>query len=64
MWPERRNSVCLASGGVYHAAPVTGSPVRSYRTVSPLPARRPAVCSLWHCPSGRPDWMLSSACSG
>jgi len=27
----------LASGGVYHAGPVTGSAVRSYRTFSPLP---------------------------
>jgi hypothetical protein len=39
--------------------------VRSYRTVSPLPVRRPratpsAVCSLWHCPAGRPDWPLAS----
>jgi len=46
----------------------TGSPrplVRSYRTVSPLPVRGPeaspsAVCSLWHCPAGRPDWPLAS----
>ena len=45
-----------------------GSPrplVRSYRTVSPLPVRDPgatpsAVCSLWHCPAGRPDWPLAS----
>src|ERR1019366_8629663 len=45
-----------------------GSPrplVRSYRTVSPLPVRRPgvtpsAVCSLWHFPAGRPDWPLAS----
>src|ERR1700731_2258434 len=37
--------------------------VRSYRTVSPLPVRRSspsAVCSLWHCPAGRPDWVLPS----
>ncbi len=27
----------LAPGGVYHAIPVTGDPVRSYRTLSPLP---------------------------
>jgi hypothetical protein len=45
-----------------------GSPpalVRSYRTVSPLPVRPPreppsAVCSLWHFPAGRPDWVLPS----
>ena len=28
----------LAPGGVYHAAPVAGDAVRSYRTLSPLPA--------------------------
>jgi len=46
----------------------TGSPrplVRSYRTVSPLPVRSlavapSAVCSLWHCPAGHPDWPLAS----
>ncbi len=27
----------LAPSGVYHAIPVTGDPVRSYRTLSPLP---------------------------
>ena len=43
-----------------------GSPralVRSYRTVSPLPVRLTppsAVCSLWHCPAGHPDWVLPS----
>src|SRR3984957_1262295 len=37
--------------------------VRSYRTVSPLPVRvapSSAVCSLWHCPAGHPDWPLAS----
>ena len=46
----------------------SGSPrtlVRSYRTVAPLPVRpanrKPsAVSSLWHCPAGRPDWVLPS----
>ena len=28
----------FAPGGVYHAAPVSGGAVRSYRTLSPLPA--------------------------
>ena len=49
----------LAPGGVCRAGAVTGTAVRSYRTVSPLP--RPlsvtwgtaAVCSLWHCPEDR-----------
>jgi hypothetical protein len=44
----------LAPGGVCHATPVTRSPVRSYRTVSPLPVlpKEPsAVYSLLHFPS-------------
>ena len=49
----------LAPGGVYRAAPVARGAVRSYRTVSPLPAGpgvlartglARAVCFLWHCP--------------
>ena len=43
----------LAPGGVCHADPVASAPVRSYRTLSPLPvpASGPsAVCSLWHFP--------------
>ncbi len=53
----------LAPGGVYRAAPVTGSAVRSCRTLSPLPAdgigRARAVCFLWHCPWGRPRRPLT-----
>ena len=44
----------LAPGGVYHATPVSDGPVRSYRTLSPLPVppKGPsAVCFLWHFPS-------------
>src|SRR5690606_15186992 len=44
----------LAPGGVCHANPVTRAPVRSYRTLSPMPVphKRPsAVYSLWHFPS-------------
>ena len=43
----------LAPSGVYHAAVVAAGAVRSYRTLSPLPAgarRGPAVCFLWHFP--------------
>jgi hypothetical protein len=44
----------LAPGGVCHAVAVASPPVRSYRTLSPLPVRpfgQPsAVCSLWHFP--------------
>ena len=55
----------LAPGGVCRASPVTGGAVRSYRTVSPLPPAvladgGVAVCFLWHCPPGRPDWPLTS----
>ena len=46
----------LAPGGVCRATSVTGRPVRSYRTLSPLPvphreAGPSAVCSLLHFPS-------------
>jgi len=34
--------------------------VRSYRTVSPLPITRWAVCFLWHCPASHLDWPLAS----
>ena len=55
----------LAPGGVYHAAAVADRAVRSYRTLSPLPAEtsacahiRRAVCFLWHFPWGRPRRVL------
>src|SRR5712671_4005545 len=50
----------LAPGGACRAAAVTGGAVRSCRTVSPLPAFRPAVCSLWRCPASRLGWPLTS----
>ena len=46
---------------------VTAAPVRSYRTVSPLPVRDSrvaapsAVCSLLHFPAGFPGWALPTA---
>ena len=46
----------LAPGGVCRATPVASGPVRSYRTLSPLPVPPggpSAVCSLWHFPSPR-----------
>ena len=43
----------LAPGGVCRAAPVARRAVRSCRTLSPLPRRNAAVCSLWHCPWSR-----------
>jgi hypothetical protein len=55
----------LAPGGVCLATPVARRAVRSYRTLSPLPAclsitggHTSAVCSLWHCPWGRPRRAL------
>lgn len=48
----------LAPGGVCRAVTVTDDAVVSYTAVSPLPVRGPAVCSLWHCPAGRPGWAL------
>ena len=36
----------LAPGGVYRATPVSGGPVRSYRTLSPLPVPRRAIGGL------------------
>src|SRR5829696_9372818 len=50
----------LAPGGVYRATPVTRCAVVSYTAVSPLPARRLAVCSLWHCPAGHPGSLLTT----
>ena len=60
----------LAPGGVYPAAAVTGSAVRSYRTFSPLPrapalstGRPLAVCFLWHFPWGCPRRALPGTLS-
>ena len=50
----------LAPGGVYRATPVTRCAVVSYTTVSPLPVRALAVCSLWHCPAGHPGSLLTT----
>ena len=50
----------LASGGVCLALVVTNEAVRSYRTLSPLPALRPAVCFLLHFPASYLDWPLTS----
>ena len=40
----------LAPCGVLPAICLTADAVRSYRTFSPLPAVKPAVCFLWHFP--------------
>ena len=68
--PRRAGSTVLlglAPGGVCRARRVTATPVRSYRTLSPLPVRGSrvaapsAVCSLWHFPAGFPGWALPTA---
>ena len=68
--PRRAGSTVLlglAPGGVCRARHVTAAPVRSYRTLSPLPVRDSrvaapsAVCSLWHFPAGFPGWALPTA---
>lgn len=64
----RRTLFGLAPDGVYLAGPVTRPLVRSYRTVSPLPAtsQQPAVCFLLHLPSlAGPGvtWHLALRCS-
>jgi len=53
----------LAGGGVCPAGAVTGTAVRSYRTISPLPVPPvgpSAVSFLWHFPAGRPGWPLTT----
>ena len=42
---------------------VTSRAVRSYRTFSPLPGMRPAVCFLWHFPWARTLQALPGALS-
>ena len=49
----------LAPDGVYNAAPVTGCAVVSYTALSPLPAKRQAVCFLWHFPLSHLSRTLS-----
>ena len=55
----------LAPGGACHAVPVTRNAVRSYRTLSPLPAQRTAkaVCFLWRYPWARARRALPAALS-
>jgi len=56
----------LAPGGVYRAARVTpgAGALLPHRCTLACAHRSPgapsAVCSLWHCPAGRPDWVLPS----
>ncbi len=57
----------LAPGGVCHADPVASAPVRSYRTLSPLPVpeshRRFALCGTFPCaPEGTPAGVTRHPC--
>ena len=56
---QRTGLLGLAPSGVYRAAPVTrctGGLLHHRFTLTRLLGR--AVCSLWHCPAGRPGWAL------
>ena len=56
---QRTGLLGLAPSGVYRAAPVTrctGGLLHHRFTLTRLLGR--AVCSLWHCPAGRPGWVL------
>src|SRR4051812_30889723 len=51
----------LAPGGGYRAAPVTRCAGGLLPPRFPLPSGKPlAVCSLWHCPAGRPGSLLAT----
>ena len=61
----------LAPGGVCHAGPVASAPVRSCRTLSPLPVcprlkgnhRRSALCGTFPCaPEGTPAGVTRHPC--
>ena len=53
----------LAPGGVYPNRTVTSTTVRSYRTIAPLPSCEGGMF-LWHFPSPRGAWKLSSTLPG
>ncbi len=59
--PRRHPLSDLAPGEVYRAGRVTTTPVVSYTTLSPLPLRKEAVCSLWHCLADCSGWVLPTA---
>jgi hypothetical protein len=52
----------LAPGGVYRAGAVTraAGELLPHRFTLTGPRGGPAVCFLWHCPWGRPPWVLPS----
>ncbi|GGL25809.1 hypothetical protein GCM10012283_04940 [Phycicoccus endophyticus] len=53
----------LAPDGVYRAGRVTpaaGGLLHHRFTLAPAAHAVGAVCSLWHCPAGRPGWLLAT----
>src|SRR5437763_839340 len=51
----------LAPGGVYRAAAVTcGAGGLLHHRFTLTGSCEPAVCSLWHCPAGRPGLRLAT----
>jgi len=53
----------LAPDGVYRADLVTqvaGGLLHHRFTLTPIACAAGAVCSLWHCPAGRPGWLLTT----
>ncbi len=53
----------LAPDGVYQAdlvAQVAGGLLHHRFTLAPAARAPGAVCSLWHCPAGRPGWLLAT----
>ena len=53
----------LAPDGVYRADLVTqvaGGLLHHRFTLAPTTCVVGAVCSLWHCPAGRPGWLLAT----
>src|SRR5690606_10881311 len=59
--PSNASCLALLRAGFTEPHRSPGVLVVSYTTVSPLPRSRAAVCSLWHCPAGRPGWVLPTA---
>jgi hypothetical protein len=59
--PSNVRCSTLLRAGFAEPARSPGPLVVSCTTVSPLPARKPAVCSLWHFPADRSGWVLPTA---
>src|SRR5437879_13546717 len=51
----------FAPGGVYHAGPVAGAAVRSYRTFSPLPSYAACAATAWQAWASLPEPQRAKA---